>query len=392
MEVFQGQGIVARLFCCLLLFVCLVTSARADDIDRQRQSLKDIQSRIQRLSKRLESSREREGEVKQELAQLEKELSGLQQNSRRLQSRLNALKKDIGDKEKRAGILSKQISEREQYVRRRLGSVYRRGEMRMFKILFEKNSPSLLAENFYYLTRLVRQDRELLKSYRDDWRVLRDTLQELENLRSEQQRRLAMLDASHKTLNKGHQARKTALSKLKQDSTTLKQEMTGLQEKARRLRNLLKTLETAKTREYSGASGGASGEFKQQKGSLPWPGQGALVVRFGINANKELGTSYESQGIELAQAAGTPIQAVARGKVVFAKPFRGFGNLLILDHGGGYYSLYAQASQLVKKVGEKVAAGDKIGISGFGDSKTIYFEIRQRGTPLDPLQWLKPRR
>ena len=64
---------------------------------------------------------------------------------------------------------------------------------------------------------------------------------------------------------------------------------------------------------------------------------------------------------------------------------------MILDHGEGYYTLYAQASQLVKKVGEMVTAGDNVGISGFGDSKTIYFEIRQRGTPLDPLQWLKPR-
>jgi septal ring factor EnvC (AmiA/AmiB activator) len=82
---------------------------------------------------------------------------------------------------------------------------------------------------------------------------------------------------------------------------------------------------------------------------------------------------------------------VADGKVVFAKPFRGFGNLLILDHGGGYYTLYAQARQLVKKVGEVVAAGDTVGISGFGDNKKIYFEIRQRGTPLNPLQWLKPR-
>ncbi len=390
---FHAHCFVVRLFCCLLLLAYMGTPAWGDDVDRQRQSLKDIQSRIDKLSKQLVSSREQEGAVKQELAQLDKELSGLQNNSRRLQTRLNDLNNDIGDKEKHAELLRKDISEREQYVRRRLGAIYRRGEMRLFKVLFEKGSPSQLAENFFYLTRLVRQDRELLKKYREDWGVLRDSLQELEHLRSEQQRRLNVLDASHKVLNKGRQTHTSALNKLRHDRTELSGEIAGLKEKAKRLRNLLKTLESTKSREYSGASkvvGG--GNFKQQKGALPWPGQGKLMVRFGTNFNEDLGTRYESQGIELSQTPGTAIHAVANGKVVFAKPFRGFGNLLILDHGGGYYTLYAQASQLVKKVGDTVSAGDNVGISGYGDSKTIYFEIRQRGTPLDPLQWLKPRR
>lgn len=392
MKFYPGYRMVARLFCCFLLFVSLVPLARADDIDRQRQSLKEIQGRIERLSKQLVTSREQEDAAQKDLAHLDKELSGLQRNSQRLQSRLSSLKIDIEEKEKRTEHLGKQISQREQYVGRRLAAVYRRGEMRLFKVLFENESPSRLAENFFYLTRLVRQDRELIKNYRDDWRVLRDTLQELGQLRSEQQRRLTILDASQKTLDEGRRTHKTTLSKLRKNRTSLKVEISGLQEKAQRLRNLLKTLETAKTREYSGPSTASSRGFKQQKGSLPWPGQGKLMVRFGTNFNDDLGTRYDSQGIELAQSPGTPMHAVAEGKVVFAKPFRGFGNLLILDHGGGYYTLYAQASKIVKKVGEVVAAGDTIGVSGFDDSKTIYFEIRQRGTPLDPLQWLKPRR
>lgn len=392
MAVIQGYRNWARLFFCGLISFCLVTTVRADDIDRQRQSLENIQKRIERLSEQLVSSREKEGEVQQELAQLDKELSGLQKNSNRLQNRLTDLQKEIGEKETHASLLSKKISQREQHVQRRLGALYRRGEMRLFKLLFEKGPPSQLAKNFFYLTRLVRQDRELLKSYRDDWRVLRDSLQELEHLRNEQQRRLSVLDASQKTLDQGRTTHKRALSKLRRNRVALKGEISGLKEKARRLRDLLKTLESEKSREYSGPAGNEPGSFKQQKGSLPWPGQGKLMVRFGANFNEQLGTRYESQGIELAQSPGAPIRAVAAGKVVFAKPFRGFGNLLILDHGGGYYTLYAQARQLLKKAGEMVAAGDKLGISGFSDSKSIYFEIRQRGTPLNPLQWLKPRR
>lgn len=379
---------VGLLVCSVLLLLTLAGRGWADDIDRQRKSLKDIQERITRLSKQLDSSAERESEVKDDLEKLEKELTGLQRNSQRLQKRLDGTKDDIRQKEQRVALLNKNIADKEHAVRRRLDSLYRRGEMRLFKVLFEKESPSRVAENYFYLSRLVRQDRKLLGGYRDDWRALQATLKELEELRTDQQRRLEVIDASKVTVAKGRKTRQTALTTLRDNREALNKEIAQLKEKARRLQNLLKTLESEKSAEYSDSST----DFKRQKGALPWPGKGDLVVRFGTNFNAELGTRIESQGIELAQNPGTPMQAVAKGKVIFAKPFRGFGNLLILDHGGGYYTLYAQARKLLKKVGDIVAAGDHVGLSGFGDSNTIYFEIRQRGKPMDPLQWLKLRR
>jgi septal ring factor EnvC (AmiA/AmiB activator) len=387
MKTFPGHRTLFRFVLPLLLVTLSAWPAGADDLAKQRQSLKEIQGRIERLSKQLKNSREAEGEVEQELNNLEKELHRLQQNSRRLQHRLTDIKKDIAEKEKRADAVKIQISEREKQVRRRLRALYRRGEMRLFKVLFEQSSPSQIAENFLYLTRLVRQDRLLIGQFRDDWRVLKGTLDELEHLRSEREKRLEILEASQKTLDKGRQTRQAALGDLRENRKTIKGEIARLQEKAKRLRQLLKTLESEKPREYSGEPGA----FGKKKGTLPWPGSGELVVRFGSNFHEELGTRYESQGIELAGPAGSPISAVAAGKVVFAKPFRGFGNLLILDHGDGYYTLYAQARELLKKPGETVAAGDRVGVSGFGGNKTIYFEIRQRGTPLDPLRWLRPR-
>jgi septal ring factor EnvC (AmiA/AmiB activator) len=376
------------LVCSILLVIILGWPARADDIDRQRRNLREIQGRIERLSQQLASSKQREGAVKDELGQLEKELADLEKNSRRLEKRLRKVKEQIKEKERSVDLLKRDIADREQYVKRRLGALYRRGEMRLFKVLFEKESPSRVAENYFYLSRLVREDRKLLNGFRDDWRALQSTLAELEDLRSGQQKRLDVIDAGQKTLKKGRKTRQAVLRSLKDSRETLSKQITELKEKARRLRGLLKTLESEKTGEYSGPSAG----FKRQKGTLPWPGDGALMVRFGTNFNEQVGSRIESQGIELAQNPGTPMHAVAKGKVIFAKPFRGFGNLLILDHGDGYYTLYAQARQLLKKVGDIVDAGERIGLSGFGGSDTIYFEIRQRGKPLDPLQWLKTRR
>lgn len=380
-------------FACLLavsLVIMLggVCPASAGDLARQRKNLKEIQGRIDNLSRQLKSSQQQEGSVEQELRKLENQLATLQGDSSRLQGRLSRLEKDIAAKEQHAGQLKTQITKQDQQVRRRLRVLYRRGEMRLFNLLFEQASPAKIAENFFYLAHLVRRDRQLLKQFRDDWRTLHATLGELEQLRKDQRQRLDVLAASRRTLDKGRQTRQAALGNLRDNRAALKDELSQLRQKAKRLQSLLKTLETEKPREYSGASG----PFGRKKGSLPWPGPGSLAVRFGSNFNAELGTRYESQGIELAQAAGSPIYAVAEGKVAFAKVFHGFGNMIILDHGGGYFTLYAQASQLLRKAGDTVAPGDKIGMSGFGGGKTLYFEIRKRGTPLDPLQWLKPRR
>lgn len=302
MKLLTKTGVAVLLFGVMVLGLGVVRPARADDIDRQRQSLKEIQSRIERLSRQLDTSKAQEGEAQQELKKLEKELTGLQKSSRHLQKRLNRVKKDIRVKETRIASLTSQISEKEQQVRRRLGAVYRRGEMRLFKVLFQKDSPSHVAENFLYLTRLVQQDRQLLNDYRKDWRALQTALQELESLHSDQQRRLSIIDASQKTLNKGRRIRKSALSKLRNKRAVIKNEIAQLEEKARRLRKLLKTLESEKSGAYSGPAIG----FKRQKGRLPWPVQGKLVVRFGTNFNAGLDTRIESQGIEIAQTQDCP--------------------------------------------------------------------------------------
>ncbi len=107
-----------------------------------------------------------------------------------------------------------------------------------------------------------------------------------------------------------------------------------------------------------------------------------------FGAQRAEGTSWK--GVFIKADSGLPVKAVASGRVVFADWLRGFGNLIIIDHGGGYMSLYAANESVLKRVGDQVQAGDAIATSGnsggMGDSG-VYFEIRQHGRPLDPLVW-----
>ncbi|GGP27264.1 murein hydrolase activator EnvC family protein [Silvimonas amylolytica] len=127
-------------------------------------------------------------------------------------------------------------------------------------------------------------------------------------------------------------------------------------------------------------------QFAALKGRMRLPLKGEVIGKFG--AQRAEGATWK--GVFIRAASGLPVKAVATGRIVFADWLRGFGNLMIIDHGGGYMSLYAANESLLKKVGDTVQAGDTIATSGnsggMGDSG-VYFEIRQHGKPLDPLSW-----
>ncbi len=129
-----------------------------------------------------------------------------------------------------------------------------------------------------------------------------------------------------------------------------------------------------------------------QKGRLPWPTIGKIISPFGIYENHEFNAIVKNDGIQIAAPWGTPFRAIAAGKVLYANWFKGYGELVIIDHGQGYYSIYGQAAGLSVSKGMWVQQGQVLGVVGNSGSlvgNSLYFEIRKDGIPLDPLHWLK---
>jgi septal ring factor EnvC (AmiA/AmiB activator) len=127
------------------------------------------------------------------------------------------------------------------------------------------------------------------------------------------------------------------------------------------------------------------------RGALPWPATGVVIGRFGRQTTSRFGTSIARSGIEISLADGQPVRAVHEGTVVFADQFTGYGNLIIVDHGDGAYSLYGYLSSLEVAREAHVDAQTPVGASGRDPSgnPALYFELRVDGKPVDPLQWLK---
>src|SRR5881296_3489547 len=131
------------------------------------------------------------------------------------------------------------------------------------------------------------------------------------------------------------------------------------------------------------------------KGQLNWPSDGDVVASFGRQKHPKFNTYVQRKGIEIRAAQGSVIRSVADGVVAFADWMRGYGLLTIVDHGEGFFSLYAHASKLLVNVGETVRSNQpigEIGDTGLTGENTLYFELRQRGQALDPLAWLARRR
>jgi septal ring factor EnvC (AmiA/AmiB activator) len=127
------------------------------------------------------------------------------------------------------------------------------------------------------------------------------------------------------------------------------------------------------------------------RGKLPFPVEGRILSTFGKNENPKFNTFTVQKGIEIEAPPGAEIRAVYDGRVLYSDWFKGYGKILIIDHGEGYYTLSGHASSLLKKVGEDVQTGEVVALVGDTGSlkgPCLYFEIRQRGKPLDPLEWL----
>ncbi len=147
---------------------------------------------------------------------------------------------------------------------------------------------------------------------------------------------------------------------MRTDEAKLAAALEELRAKAARLADLVKKLETAKTQPYTGRGA----DFSAQQGRLAWPVTGKVRIGFGTTRHPDLGTLIESNGLEIAVPSQTPVKSVWAGRVLYASSLKGFGNLMVIDHGDKYYTLYAHAARFTRKVGDLVGPEDVVAFSG----------------------------
>jgi septal ring factor EnvC (AmiA/AmiB activator) len=270
-------------------------------------------------------------------------------------------------------------------VRPRLLARARMGRAGLLQILLESRSLADLVKRRYLMDVILARDVALLGEARGAYRAREAARAEREaeaqNLRAlalEAQDRREQAEARR-------EERETLLAALRSARTFHERAASEVSVQAKRLAEFVATLPPPR----AGLSG--PGGFAARRGKLPMPAPGPITVGFGKVVNPKFNTVTVQNGVDVEAPAGAPVRAVAPGRVVHSGWFKGYGNLVIVDHGEGYHTLVAHLASMQTAMGEEVEAGSVLGT--VGDSASLkgaylYFEIREKGRPVDPRPWL----
>lgn len=260
-------------------------------------------------------------------------------------------------------------------------ALYKLGDLSYLRLLLSIDRPSDFFRGYRFITTLARRDNARVAAFRADLAALTAEKAELERRTQESIALRTRLAAARRALD-AQRARKTAL-------------LTSLVEKKELNAAYVEELAQAESRLQDLLAGLGGEEVAVPLGafrsSLPWPVEGRVRVGFGRRKHPRFDTYTVHNGIEIEAAPGAEVRAVHEGKVVFAERFRGYGLMVVVDHGGKHYSLYAQLAEVAVTPGEDVAAGTVLGTADPAgpDGPGVYFEMRFQGRPEDPLDWLR---
>jgi len=362
----------------------------------QKQELNALRSRIETLQKTLAESEETKNETADALRESERAISesnrllrGLTEDQRAVNARLTELR----DQNQRA---SGDLEAQRNRLARLLYQQYTGGQPDALKLLLNREDANRIARDIFYLTYLARARAELIANLRSNLGRISDLTQETQQESAELAAINAAQQAQRQRLEAEKAARKAVLVKVSRQIEKQRKEISTLKRDEARLAKLIEQLSKmiARTKppglrnERLPDGAAVTGAFGQLKGRLNLPVRGELKNRFG---GPREGSGVLWKGLFIASPAGQDVKAIAAGRVVFADWLRGFGNLLIIDHGDGYMSLYGNNESLYKQVGDAARGGETVaavGNSGGNMDSGLYFEIRHQGVAFDPLGWV----
>ena len=369
----------------LLLITAPALSQTGETAGRQAE-LDKIADEIRRQKTKLSDVEQKEARVLATLNAIEHELS--QHRSRRdeIDRTIRTLQLEIDTARRTAGELTAATRDMERYLHLRLTALYKYFRRSGLRILLSSSSYNEFLYQERTLAELVARDYRLFADYRAQLQEAHRHQETLTRKKDALLQEQAKLQRARDEIASTQAERTALLDRLQQEKHLQRKALRELEEYSRELQSLVEKLPGAQK------SFTASGvPFTRMKGRLPFPVQGTVIATFGRKEHPELNTFTFQKGIEIQAPRGAEIKAIHDGRVVFADWFKGYGHMIIIDHGESYYSLSAHASKLFKQVDDIVRAGETIALVGDTNSikgDCLYFEIRHHGKPQNPIAWL----
>lgn len=372
--------------CIFFLCFSVVFQPRKVSAETPKEKYQRIQKELQTQKERLERVKKKEHSVLEDLDSINKRLDSIEAELRKYQRRLRQTGSEIKKVEDEIAVNRGELDKQKGWMRRKLRIMQRYGQGgEMLFLLAASEDIADLMRRWKYLERIAMHERSAIERYSDNLRRLDEKEKQLKGLRASLERDGERIKITETSLAEKKRDKDALLASIRGEREAHEKMLRELQDASKRLLDTLRKLEEKDTYEAKG--------FSALKGRLPWPVNGKVVIPYGSHNDPRFNTPVFRNGIYI-ETRDDSVKAVSRGKVVFADWFKGYGNLLIINHGEGYHTLYANLAETFLKVGDIIKINEtvgRVGESGVFNAPSLYFELRYKGKPLDPAQWLKRR-
>jgi septal ring factor EnvC (AmiA/AmiB activator) len=384
-----------------------VSEARRNELQSQQKSL---QEQLGSLKKQLSQAEASQTEASDALAASEEAISKANRRLRELGNERSRVERRLKELREQELAVTGQLTSAEKQTRAIARAQFLNSRRQSWQTLIAGTNPHEVARDAASLQYLARAQEKAVNQLSRQQADIHSVSEETQSQRKE----LASIESNEKKgreqLVKEQQTRKETLEKLKKQISEQRASIDKLERDQQRLGELVanidkvlaqrkaeaerKAREARKKQPASGkvsVGGKGAGAFAAQRGKLLMPALGKIVGRYGQARANVSGKSTTWRGLMIQARQGSDVLACANGQVVFSDWLRGFGNMIILDHGDGYLSIYANNESLYKSVGDTVTRGETIasvGNTGGEEKPGLYFELRRNGQPLNPLSWI----
>ena len=370
-----------------IFFLLLLSCVSLSWADSGSIRLENVQIEIQTLSKEQVQTKATKDELYQQLKKQSKNISNLNKELLELNRQLQQQAQQLKIIKQQQQQKNESQSEQEKALNKQLRAAYFSAQPNYLKVLLNQDDPAKASRSKVYFHYFNEARQQLLTDIGITLKRLNNDQQQVFAAQQHHQKLYEQRQQQQQKLKQQNELRLTTLKQLDSKLSSQDERLSTLHQEEKSLKAVFASIAKQK-KKTAKITTVKKLRFSKNKGSLPWPIKGRVTARYGNSRN--LG-KLTWQGIMIKAPAGKNIVATASGQVVFSDWLRGFGLLLIIDHGDQYMTLYGNNQSLLKDVGDKVNANELIALSGdkgIREYVGLYFEIRYKGNPTNPKKWL----
>jgi septal ring factor EnvC (AmiA/AmiB activator) len=371
-----------------LTAVVAMSQTERDEVDEKQQELDRIRREIEEHRAQNQKLGTQEKQVLRKLSGIDKDIDLSKRYLRKLSEQEGTIDNQIGDLKVMIGGREIILSQQEEALGARLRQMYKRDPQYTWEVFLGAKSIDQAITRYQFMKVIASQDANLIGEFRESKKALEietarmaESLQEVWELREARQRETSQLESSKKQ-------RQTVLAGIRSEKSKHAKAIEDLEAAQAELQALIDDIIERGT---SNKDLPPTGEFAAMRGRLLWPVSGKIIRGFGKHTHPKYGTVTMNNGVDIQAPAGAPIVAVAAGVVEFVDWIDAFGKCVILNHGGGYYTLYAHVATTMVSQGQKVGRGQaiaEVGDTGSLEGYVCHFEVRMGRKAMNPTEWL----